>query len=213
MNSKQITFLRLLLEQEEHLPAGYYGEKLHVSDKTVRRMIPDINAYMAAYNGSVHSCPGAGIRLEMSGHDRERLLNSISMLNMADSGTLWGSWNQLSRRMDIALNLLLYSDETTSLSSLSYRYYVSKSSIAGDLKALEPFAEKHHLIICQNRHGTSLKGKESSLREALAELLLYIIDNNMDSGARYSSGGLGVFDAETLMTILDIFTEDDLNFV
>lgn len=213
MNSKQITFLRLLLEQEEHLPAGYYGEKLHVSDKTVRRMIPDINAYMAAYNGSVHSCPGAGIRLEMSGHDRERLLNSISMLNMADSGTLWGSWNQLSRRMDIALNLLLYSDETTSLSSLSYRYYVSKSSIAGDLKALEPFAEKHHLIICQNRHGTSLKGKESCLREALAELLLYIIDNNMDSGARYSSGGLGVFDAETLMTILDIFTEDDLNFV
>ena len=37
-------------------------------------------------------------------------MNSAFMMELMDSGALSGSWNQLSRRMDIALNLLLYSD-------------------------------------------------------------------------------------------------------
>lgn len=62
--------------------------------------------------------------------------------------------------MDIALNLLLYSDESTSISGLDYKYYVSRTSIAGDLKALELFAGKNHLVIRQNHYGTFMEGKE-----------------------------------------------------
>ena len=39
MNSRQIAFLRLLLEHEEYLPVGFYAGRMDVSDKTLRRMI------------------------------------------------------------------------------------------------------------------------------------------------------------------------------
>lgn len=213
MNVRQVTFLRLLLEQEEYLPVSFYAGKLRVSDKTVRRMLSGINGLLAAYNGGIHSCPGTGIRLEISGYERERLVCSDFMTEGLVSDTLPKTWVQLSRRMDIALNLLLYSDEAASISGLAYKYYVSRSSIAKDLKALEPFADKHHLVIRQGRCGTSLEGRESSLREALVELLHYILDNSMKDNAQGSSMGTGIFDSETMMTILDIFTENDLGFV
>lgn len=213
MNVKQITFLRLLLEQEEYLPVSFYAGKMRVSDKTVRRMLSGVNVQLAAYNGSIRRCPGTGIRLEISGYDRERLMCSDIMADWLDSDTLPRSWVKLSRRMDIALNLLLYSDEPASITGLAYRYYVSRSSIAGDLKALGSFADKNHLVIRQNRYGISLDGRESSQREALVELLLCILGNNMNLNVRGSSMGEGICEKETLMTILDIFTENDLSFV
>lgn len=73
MNVRQVTFLRLLLEQEEYLPVSFYAGKLRISDKTVRKMLSGINGLLAAYNGCIHSCPGTGIRLEISGYERERL--------------------------------------------------------------------------------------------------------------------------------------------
>lgn len=213
MNSRQIAFLRLLLEQEEYLPVSCYAGKMDVSDKTLRRMIPGVNEILESYGGAVESRPGTGIKLEISGEERERLMNSAYMMELMDSSTLSRSWNQLSRRMDIALNLLLYSDETTSLSGLAYKYYVSKSSIAGDLKALAPFARKHELNISQGHGGTSVEGTESCLRKALAELLLYILNNNMNANTGGNPSAAGMFESDTLMTILDIFTEEDLNFV
>ena len=43
MNSRQIAFLRLLLEHEEYLPVSFYAGKMDVSDETLRRMIPGGN--------------------------------------------------------------------------------------------------------------------------------------------------------------------------
>ena len=158
MNSRQIAFLRLLLEHEEYLPVGFYAGKMDVSDKTLRRMIHGVNEILTSYNGVIESRPGTGIRLEINEEERGRLMNSAYMMELMDSGALSRSWNQLSRRMDIALNLLLYSDEATSLSGLAYKYYVSKSSIAGDLKALVPFAGKHELRIIQGHGGDIGRG-------------------------------------------------------
>lgn len=57
------------------------------------------------------------------------------------------------------------------------------------------------------------RGTESCLRKALAELLLYILDNNINANTGSNPAGAGMFESDTLMTILDIFTEEDLNFV
>ena len=67
--------------------------------------------------------------------------------------------------------------------------------------------------IIQGHGGTSVEGTESCLRKALAELLLYILDNNINANTRGNPAATGMFESETLMTILDIFTEEDLNFV
>ena len=66
MNSRQIAFLRLLLEHEEYLPVSFYAGKMDVSDKTLRRMIPGVNEILMSYNGAVESRPGPGIKLEVN---------------------------------------------------------------------------------------------------------------------------------------------------
>ena len=57
MNSRQIAFLRLLLEHEEYLPVGFYAGRMDVSDKTLRRMIHGVNEILASYNGVIESGP------------------------------------------------------------------------------------------------------------------------------------------------------------
>lgn len=213
MYAREITFLRLLLENEKYLPVSFYARQMQVSDKTLRRMVPGLNSLLAAYGGLIASCPGNGIRLDIMEAQREQLFNYVSMPALVESDPLSKTWNQLARRIDIVLNLLLYSDETTSLAEMSYKYYVSKSSIAIDLKALKAFAQKYGLNILQSRQGTRIDGKESNLREAISDLLLYILDTNISAKAKSQSQGNELFDADTRMTILDIFTEDDLNFV
>ncbi|MCG5029674.1 PRD domain-containing protein, partial [[Ruminococcus] torques] len=79
--------------------------------------------------------------------------------------------------------------------------------------ALVPFAGKHELRIIQGHGGTLVEGTESCLRKALAELLLYILDNNINANTGSNPAAAGMFESDTLMTILDIFTEEDLNFV
>ena len=70
MNSRQIAFLRLLLEHEEYLPVSFYAGKMDVSDKTLRRMIPGVNEILMSYNGAVESRPGTGIKLEVNEEER-----------------------------------------------------------------------------------------------------------------------------------------------
>ena len=82
MNSRQIAFLRLLLEQEEYLPVSCYAGKMDVSDKTLRRMIPGVNEILESDGGAVESRPGTGIKLEISGEERERLMNSAYMMEL-----------------------------------------------------------------------------------------------------------------------------------
>ena len=53
MNSRQIAFLRLLLEHEEYLPVGFYAGRMDVSDKTLRRMIHGVNEILASYHGVI----------------------------------------------------------------------------------------------------------------------------------------------------------------
>ena len=74
MNSRQIAFLRLLLEHEEYLPVGFYAGRMDVSDKTLRRMIHGVNEILTSYNGVIESRPGTGIRLEINEEERERLM-------------------------------------------------------------------------------------------------------------------------------------------
>ncbi|MDR1765799.1 MAG: PRD domain-containing protein, partial [Lachnospiraceae bacterium] len=225
MTSRQIAFIRLLSDQEDFCPFGFFAQTMGVSDKTLRRLIPETEAAVAEFGGRVLRRPGTGVMLEIGAEGKRKLLNALTTAEYHDRGTFSREWSQLGRRVDIALNLLLDSDENTSLSDLSYQYYVSKSSVAGDIKALEPFAARHRLAIVASHEGTKVTGRESDLRRALSELLVYILEQSLGPGRgnRHRGGapvGAGtpgsaapLFDRNTLLTILDIFTEDDLTCV
>lgn len=107
--------------------------------------------------------------------------------------------------MDILLNLLLYSDEYTSLSSLAYKYYVSKSTVNQDLIFLEEILGHFSLMLRRTAKGTILSGDEREIRQAIVQVLSHILDGEATQPkTQEESWGRGQPAAQTLETILDI---------
>ena len=113
--------------------------------------------------------------------------------------------------MDIALNLLLYSDEYTSLSSLAYKYYVSKSTINHDLCLLGEMLGRFSLDITRTANGTIISGSERGIRQAIVYILSYILNPGIILSRGGETAGVSCSpDPDTLATILDIFREEDI---
>ncbi len=213
MNDRQIAFVRLLLEHNDFVPLETYAESLGISGKTVRRELPSLQQELASFGAHIEKKPGVGIRLNPGKAGKGRLSNSVAMSGFTNASYPYAAWMKRARRMDIALNLLLYSDETTSLSLLAYKYYTGKSSIHNDLKALESFFNKHVIQLQRSPKGTGIIGNESNIREALVDLLVYLSDNNIDSEAKAELRSLNQTSGNTPITLLSTFTADDLSFV
>ena len=62
---------------------------------------------------------GVGIRLNLDGADRAAFFNNMALWEAGKAERQGIVWDRNSRRMDLALNLLLYTDEPASLSDLA----------------------------------------------------------------------------------------------
>ena len=214
MNRRQILFLKELLDREDFVPLSEYSEKLQVSDKTLRRDMAEVSDWLLQAGGFIEKKSGVGVRLNVNAEDREKLINKLSFMNFFDKKAGNTAVERDSRKTDIAFNLLLYSDEYTSLSGLSYKYYTSKSSISGDLKSVEKLLKRHGLELLRDSRGTKVVGDEAFIRNALAEILSYILDFNINRAVTNEDPRIiDSFVPETLSTILDIFKERDITFV
>ena len=50
LTSRQIDFIKLMLEESEYKPIRYFTEKLNVSDKTLQKDIKIIGNYISKFN-------------------------------------------------------------------------------------------------------------------------------------------------------------------
>lgn len=214
MNKRQILFLNMLVSHSrEFLPIDFFAEKFRVSPKTLRRDLELIEHYLEEFEGGILRKSGVGIRLLIGQEQKNKLSNHISYLAYMSRGAEQEAWEKESRRMDIALNLLLYSDEYTSLSSLAYKYYVSKSTVNHDLLLTCGLLERFSLEMSRTAKGTIISGSEHNIRQAIVYILSYILDTRVIL-ARRDKTGSGSFrpNPATLATVLDIFREDDICF-
>ena len=112
MNKRQISFMNMLLyHDQEFLPIDFYAGELDTSSKTLRRDLEQVQKFLAGFEAVIDKKSGVGIRLRIGGEQKGRLNNHISYLAFTGQNTGAQTWEKDSRRMDIALNLLLYSDE------------------------------------------------------------------------------------------------------
>lgn len=215
MNNRQILFLNMLVnDSREFLPIDFFAEEFQVSPKTLRRDLGLIETYLEDFGAEIERRSGVGIKLRIGQEQKSQLSNHIAYLTYISQGSKQKSWEKESRRMDIALNLLLYSDEYTSLASLAYQYYVSKSTIHHDLFLVNGLLEGFSVNINRTANGTMISGSEHGIRKAIVYVLSYILDARVilsrsgqsDSGSCHPNPG-------TLATILDLFSEDDICFV
>lgn len=204
MRERHEKFIKLLIEKEQFIPLHICAGELGVSEKTLRRDMESLNRELERDGAFIERRAGVGIRLNLDGADRAAFFNNMALWEAGKAERQGIVWDRNSRRMDLALNLLLYTDEPASLSDLAYKYYVSRSSITKDLKAVEEFFSRHGLLLVKAKKGTRADGPEQNIRKALTELIVMLLDASGKEAEEPAA------ESDMMMTILDCFSEDDL---
>ena len=205
LTSRQIEFIKLLLEEDEYKPIKYFTEKLNVSDKTLQKDLKIIGNYIKQFDIEINAKRGQGILIDSSANTNIDLINKLN-INLKDKNVV--SVEQ--RRVEILKMLLLNSNSSTSINQLSEKYYVSKTSIVNDLRYIEEWLKKNNITLSKTLEGTKIVGKEADIRKSIANLLEDILEDND------GEVDIQVFtriDLSTLSALLKIFDLDSVIFI
>lgn len=215
LTSRQVEFIKLLLEEHEYRPIKYFTKKLNVSDKTLQKDLKDISNYISKFDINIEAKRGQGILISNDANTNIDLINNLN-INSKDKNII--SIEQ--RRVEILKMLLLNSNSSTSINQLSEKYYVSKTSIVNDLKYIEEWLKNYNIILSKTLEGTKIIGKEANIRKSIASLLEDMLDHNdgqeeIQVFTRIDlptfSALLKIFDLESIIFIENIIWELEKN--
>ncbi|HOO28186.1 MAG TPA: PRD domain-containing protein, partial [Lachnospiraceae bacterium] len=144
-----------------------YSKKLNVSTKTLQSDLKKIRSFLKKYEIRINAVSGKGILLLQKNRVREQLLNAMRPDDRKENEESSGE-----RRNSILKNMLLHTNELTSIHKLSEQYFVGKTSIVNDMKTIEKWLEKYNLELSKTKEGTCVKGSEINIRKAIAGLAI-----------------------------------------
>ena len=215
LTSRQIDFIKLMLEESEYKPIKYFTEKLNVSDKTLQKDLKIIGNYISKFNVKIDAKRGYGILIDSNSSSNIEFINSLN-INFKEKNSV--SVEQ--RRVEILKMLLLSSNSSTSINQLSEKYYVSKTSIVNDLKYIEEWLKKYNIKLSKTLEGTRILGKEIDIRKSIASLLEDILEQSNEEDklpeitrielATFSALS-NIFDLDSIMFIENIIWELEEN--
>ncbi len=203
--SRQVEFIKLMLEESDYKPIKYFTEKLNVSDKTLQKDLKVIGKYISKFNIDIKTKRGHGILIDSEANTNIDLINDLK-INLKNKNSV--SVEQ--RRVEILKMLLLNSNDSTSINQLSEKYYVSKTSIVNDFKYIEEWLKSYNVILSKSLEGTRILGKEADIRKSIAKLLEDILDGHDDN---YVIPEFTRLDISTFSALLKIFDPDSIIFV
>lgn len=206
LNNRQIEFVKLLLEENEYKTIKFFTFFLKTSCKTLQKDLKIIEKYLHNFNIILDRKPGTGIMIVNGKATKWILYNN---LKWQETKCKRLSVNE--RRIEITGNMLINSNTPTSIQKLSDAYYISKTSIAADLKYTEKIATQFNLKMKKNTKGTKIEGTEINIRKALNSLMAEFSKSNykddmiQDISAR--------IDTYTLNALSALFDKDKIIYV
>jgi len=199
-NLRQKELIRLLIAENDFKPIKYYCGVLKVSDKTLSKDINFIENYLKNENIKIIRKPGSGIRIKIANHQKIDLLNDIN----ANSGA-FDPLSIKNRRIETLKLLLTKSNQNTSIQKLADAYYVSKASIANDLKFIEDWLQSYDITLDRSVEGTKINGSEVNIRKAIASITNELLNDTSDS---LDVRSISRLDSQTIKGLSKIFDTD-----
>jgi lichenan operon transcriptional antiterminator len=172
-----------MIRESEYQKAESFAEKLHLSAKTVRNLLKQINRLIKGHGAAIESKPGSGFCLRVYEQKAWEEFKDF-YLKQSDKKNLPQTSKE---RIQYLLEYLIYSTDYIKLDDLSESMYISKRTLTNDLKDIEKIIKPYNIeLIRKPNHGIKLKGKEFSLRLCLANYIVtssqtkIMNENNMD---------------------------------
>jgi activator of the mannose operon (transcriptional antiterminator) len=199
-NLRQKELIRLLIAENDFKPIKYYSGVLKVSDKTLSKDINFIENYLKNKNIEITRKTGSGIQIKIANHQKIDLLNDINAnLGAVDPLSI------KNRRIETLKLLLTKSNQNTSIQKLADTYYVSKASIANDLKFIEDWLQSYDITLNRSVEGTKINGSEVNIRKAIASITNELLNDTSDS---LDEGSISRLDSQTIKGLSKIFDID-----
>lgn len=141
---------------------GELATLFHVSSRTIRNDIKEINEDLAKRNLMIHLQPGKGVYLKIE--DREKVKKLLHNQQKEEGITTQ------KQRMEFIISKLLFVKDYVTVTSICNKLYVSESQLLLDIRKANKLLIGYHLeIITKARKGIWLKGLEKDKRRYLVD--------------------------------------------
>ncbi len=166
MINRDMMGLYSMLSEDDYTTAQALAGPLHVSSKTVRNQLKNLNAILSDYDMSVDSKNGAGYRLKVRDQDKRREFEDQLWEQEMIRGDVPDSPDE---RVNYLVNYLLHSDNYVKLDDLSALLYVSNKTLTSNLKEVEKILADYNLTLARKpKYGIKVEGTEFDIRLCIA---------------------------------------------
>lgn len=163
-DQRQETLLKLL-HTDGYITAEKLGAGLNVSEKTVRNLIKTLEDDLFNHGAFIEAKSRLGYRLVI--RDPGLFHNFLESLSAGSVGRQIPNTSE--ERIEFVLGCLLEADGYVKMDDLSDRLYVSKKTLAADIKEVERILKDYHLTLKRKPYyGIRVEGKEFDLRLCIA---------------------------------------------
>ena len=161
MLDERLTNLLSLLSQDEYQSANQLAQQMKVSSKTVRQLVWQLDEVLSENGARILTKHGEGFLLSVEDFERFKLLF------VSKDGALPNSSQE---RVQYLLEYLLNHEDYVKADELSDMLYVSKKTLANDIKKAEQILNDHELILERKPHyGMRVVGDEFHIRLCIAK--------------------------------------------
>lgn len=167
MENKLIDILDILSETA-YQTSFDLAERLRVSEKTVRVRMKELADELRRHGADIESKPRLGFRLVVTGPELYRKFASVQLADK--KGRIPSTSGE---RIDFLLAYLLCHDGYIKMDELSELLFISKNTLAGDMKKVEQYLEQYKVqIIRKPNHGIAIMGAEFDIRLCIANYVV-----------------------------------------
>ncbi|WP_275257623.1 BglG family transcription antiterminator [Citrobacter farmeri] len=208
LSKRQISLVNRLAHENGWLTTAQAAKILNISVSTLRRDVEAINLFFAEKDSTILTRPGLGLKLDA--HD-------IVSLPATSGDEHVANILKSKRLVGIATDLLTHSPSPLSISFLSEKYFISRSSIVEDLNKIERWVACFALLMVKNRTGTFIEGTDYDIRMALKEIITHSVlcnyqmtDSRIDRFSRVQL--INEFGQDSVSNCINLITfiEDEL---
>lgn len=165
LDKSKVDILLYLLEQNSYVTISSIGELFHISNRTVRYYLDDIDYWLKANQYPLTTrVPRKGVMLDINGKER------VSLRKRLLSNKLDISYNlSPEERQQIIAFYLLKSEEVINLIDLAEVTQVSEATISSDLDKVEDWLKRYNIKLVRKKGvGLIIHGLEKDIRKAIA---------------------------------------------
>lgn len=162
LTTRQRDLLQHLLDADGPLASATLAERMNLTPRQVSYGLKGLEHWLSRRDVQLKATPGVGVALECSPDDVAGLRRELN------GGKRFQLILTPEQRQQMLALLLLDADEPFILQQLQQYMDVSRTTVLGDLDALEPWLAQHDLLLKRRpNYGIEVSGAEQARRQAM----------------------------------------------